>query len=46
MLFRSSWRDKGLLWKRKEGDLGQMSTNDFVSLINEELSKSIAKFEN
>ena len=32
--------------KRKEGDLGQMSTNDFVSLINEELSKSIAKFEN
>jgi len=32
--------------KRKEGDLGQMSTNEFVSLINEELSKSIAKFEN
>ena len=32
--------------KRKEGDLGQMSTNKFVSLINEELSKSIAKFEN
>jgi len=26
--------------------LGQMSTNEFVSLINEELSKSIAKFEN
>ena len=32
--------------KRKEGDLGQMSTNEFVTLINEELSKSIAKFEN
>ena len=31
--------------KRKEGDLGQMSTNEFVSLINRELSKSIAKFE-
>ena len=31
--------------KRKEGDLGQMSTNQFVSLINGELSKSIAKFE-
>ena len=31
--------------KRKEGDLGQMSTNEFVSLINQELSKSIAKFE-
>ena len=31
--------------KRKEGDLGQMSTNEFVSLINGELSKSIAKFE-
>ena len=31
--------------KRKEGDLGQMSTNEFVTLINEELSKSIAKFE-
>ena len=32
--------------KRKKGDLGKMSLNDFVSLINEELSKSIAKFEN
>ena len=31
--------------KRREGDLGQMSTNEFVSLINGELSKSIAKFE-
>ncbi len=31
--------------KRKEGDLGQMNTNDFVSLINSEVSKSIAKFE-
>ena len=31
--------------KRKEGDLGKMSTNEFVSLINRELSKSIAKFE-
>ena len=31
--------------KRKKGDLGKMSLNDFVSLINEELSKSIAKFE-
>ena len=31
--------------KRKEGDLGKMSTNEFVSLINGELSKSIAKFE-
>ena len=32
--------------KRKKGDLGKMSLNNFVSLINEELSKSIAKFEN
>ena len=31
--------------KRREGDLGQMSTNEFVSLINGELSKSISKFE-
>ena len=30
--------------KRKKGDLGKMSLNNFVSLINEELSKSIAKF--
>ena len=36
---------RGIGFKRKEGDLGQMSTNEFVSLINGELSKSIAKFE-
>ena len=32
--------------KHRIGDLGVMGTENFIKLVNEEISKSISKFEN
>ena len=32
--------------KHRKGDVGEMSLESFVKLINEEISESISKFEN
>ena len=32
--------------KHRIGDIGVMGTENFIKLVNEEISKSISKFEN